>query len=139
MSAVLWTIGAFAVCIVFLYLAYRMEPHWVAKDGQRFLTTSEPMDRFGTVTGRRREVRGAFLADDEILLSHRAFLRSTKGVWRVQAKSPAPPSGREVYVLHPVPPDPDGSMILLRVPAKSSLVPALDARTPPPAGQRSDT
>ena len=24
-----------------LYLAYRIEPHWVAKDGQRFLTTSE--------------------------------------------------------------------------------------------------
>ena len=46
-----------------LYLAYRIEPHWVAKDGRRFLTTAEQIDRFGDSVGRRREVRGAFLQD----------------------------------------------------------------------------
>ena len=45
-----------------LVIAQRIEPHWVAKDGKRFLTTSELVDRDGNSIGRRREVRGAIAA-----------------------------------------------------------------------------
>ena len=130
MSDLLWMLGAVGVCAGLLYLAYRIEPHWLAKDGRRFLTTAEHIDRLGNVVGRRREVRGAFLQDGALLLSRRSLLRTTKGVWRIRAKSPRPPLGKEVYVLSAVPPDPDGDMLALRVPSASRLVVMLDALTP---------
>ena len=145
MSDLLWMLGAIAVCGGLLYVAHRIEPHWVAKDGGRFLTTAELIDRFGNVIGRRREVRGAFLPDGALLLSRRSLVRTTKGVWRIRAKSPRPPRGKQVYVLSAVPPDPDGDMLALRVPSSSRLVALLDQLTPvvdpndPPCRQRSDT
>ena len=129
MTNLLWTLGAIALCAGLAYLAYRIEPHWVAKDGRRFLTTAEPIDRLGNVVGRRREVRGTFLPDGSIALSRRTLVRTTSGVWRIRAKSPRPPRGRQVYVLSAVPPDPDGDMLALRIPTTSPLVDRLDELT----------
>ena len=125
-------IGAVALCIGMLVLAHRIEPHWVAKDGTRFLTMSEPVDRFGSVTGRRREVRGTLLPDGGLMLRQRSLVRSAGSVWSIREKSPHPPAGRQLYVLQAVPPPPDGSMLVLRLPAKSALVPVLDRLAPPP-------
>ena len=134
------------MCGGLLYLAYRIEPHWVSKDGRRFLTTSEHIDRFGNVVGRRREVRGAFLADGGIVLSRRSLVAHDEA-----ASGASGPShlGRhaasELYVLSAVPPDPDGDLLALRVPSSSRLVAMLDALTParrsrrPSCRQRSDT
>ena len=130
MNELLWTFGAIAVCGGLAYLAYRIEPHWVSNDGQRFLTTSENIDRYGNVVGRRREVRGTFLPDGGIVLSRRSIVRTVSGVWRIRAKSPRPPSGKQVYVLSAIPPDPDGELLTLRVPASSRLVALLDELTP---------
>ena len=130
MTNLLWTLGAIALCAGLAYLAYRIEPHWVSKDGGRFLTTAETIDRFGNVVGRRREVRGAFLPDGSITLSRRSLIRTRSGVWRIRAKSPQPPRGREVYVLSSVPPDPDGDMLTLRIPTSSRLLGRLDELTP---------
>jgi hypothetical protein len=124
-------IGAVALCIGMLVLAHRIEPHWVAKDGTRFLTMSEPVDRFGSVTGRRREVRGTVLPDGGLMLRQRSLVRSADTVWRVHARSPQPPAGRRLFLLQAVPPAPDGSMLVLRLPAKSPLVPVLDRLAPP--------
>jgi hypothetical protein len=139
MWSVLWTVAAVAVCVGLLYVAHRMEPHWVAKDGRRFITMSEPVDRFGNVIGRRREVRGALLQDGALMLSQRSLLKKVSSVWRIEAKSPRPPAGRELYVLQSVPAAPDGSMLVLRMPASSKLVPILDRLAPADGGQRSDT
>ena len=98
----------------------------------RFLTMSEAVDRFGSVTGRRREVRGTVLPDGGLMLRQRSLVRSAGSVWRIREKSPRPPAGRELYVLQAVPPPPDGSMLVLRLPAKSPMVPVLDGLTPPP-------
>ncbi len=130
MSELLWTFGAIAVCGGLVYLAYRIEPHWVSKDGARFLTTSESIDRFGNVVGRRRELRGSFLPDGGIVLSRRNLMRSTSRVWRIRAKSPRPPGGKQLYILSAVPPDPDGNLLTLRVPSSSRLVAMLDELTP---------
>ena len=51
MSSVLWGVGAIVVCAVLLYVAYAIEPHWVAKDGRSFLTTSEVVDETGRRSG----------------------------------------------------------------------------------------
>jgi len=130
MTDLLWALGAIVVCGGLFFIASRMEPHWVAKDGTRFITTSQLIDRVGETIGRRREVRVALLPDGGLLVSRRSIIKSTSGVWRIQAKSPNPPKGRQVYLLREIPPDPDGELLALRVPASSRIVPTLDAVTP---------
>jgi hypothetical protein len=130
-SALLWFLGAVVVCGGLLYLAYRIEPHWVAKDGTRFVSTGQLIDRStGAANGRVREVRVVILGDGGLMVSRRSFLRTKSGIWRVQAKSPSPPGGRELYLLGPVPADPMDDLLTLRVPAKSRVVPTLDALVP---------
>ena len=109
MSSVLWAVGAVVVCAVLLYVAYAIEPHWVAKDGRRFLTTSEVVDRHGATVGRRREVRGTLLGDGTVMLGKRALMRTqARRCYRVRGKSPQVSRGRQQYVLEEVPARPDG-------------------------------
>ena len=126
MSSVLWIVGALAVCAVLLYAAYVLEPHWVAKDGSRFLTTSEVVDRTGRPLGRRREVRGTIMGDGTILLGKRSMLRTQTSQFRVRSKSPQVSRGRAQYVLEQIPPDPDGDLTILRIPRSSRLTPTFD-------------
>ena len=125
-----WFLGAVVVCGGLLYLAHRIEPHWVAKDGTRFITTAQPIDRTGASVGRVREVRVAIRSDGDLIVSRRSVLKTRSGVWRIQAKAPTPPRGRQLYLLRPVPDDPMDDLLTLRVPTKSSIVPSLDARVP---------
>jgi hypothetical protein len=126
MSSVLWIVGAVVVCGAMLYVAYVLEPHWVAKDGRRFLTTSEPVDRAGASTGRRREVRGTIMGDGTIMLGKRSLLRTQTTMFRVRSKSPQVSRGRHQYVLEQIPPDPDGDLLILRVPTTSPLTARFD-------------
>jgi hypothetical protein len=143
MSEIVWAVVIVAVCGGLFFLASRLEPHWVAKDGSRFLTTAEPIDRFGNPAGRRREVRVAVLPDGGLMVSRRSLQRSTSSVWRIQHKSPKADRGRVIYLLRPVPADPEGEMLGLRVPQTSRIVATLDALVPAPGGgdpgQRSET
>ncbi len=136
MTDLLWTVGAIVVCVGLFLLATRLEPHWVSKDGQRFVTTAEPTDRYGLSSGRRREVRVSILPDGGLVVARRSLQRSTSSVWRISAKSPKPPQGKEIYVLRPIPADETGQHLALRVPTKSRIVPRLDELVP---GQRSET
>jgi hypothetical protein len=126
MTTVLWALGAMLVCAGLLYAAYAIEPHWVAKDGRRFLTTSELVDRHGTSVGRRREVRGTIPGDGTLVLGKRTMLRTKSSVFRVRGKTPLTSRGRNQYVLEAVPPDPDGDLLILRVPRSSRLTGTLD-------------
>jgi hypothetical protein len=126
MSTVLWAVGAVAVCAAAIYAAYAIEPHWVAKDGKRFLTTSEVVDRHGTTVGRRREVRGAVLSDGTVTLGTRALMRTRRSMYRVRGKSPQVSRGRQQYVLEEVPRDPMGDLLILRIPTKSALTARFD-------------
>ena len=130
MTDLLWVLGAIVVCGSMFFVASRMEPHWVAKDGTRFISTAQLIDRFGQTIGRRREVRVVILPDGGLMVSRRSLIKSTSGIWRIQAKSPNPPKGRQLYLLREIPPDPDGELLALRLPASSKVVPALDAVTP---------
>ena len=126
MTSVLVVVGAVAVCLVMLYLAHVIEPHWVAKDGRRFVATSETVDRNGTTIGRRREVRGAIRDDGTLVLGHRELLRTRHTQFRLRSKSPQESRGRQQYVLEPVPPDPAGELVVLRIPPNSRLTARLD-------------
>jgi len=127
MSSVLWAVGAVVVCGGLLYAAYAIEPHWVAKDGVRFLTTSEVVDHSGASLGRRREVRGTIMGDGTVLIGKRALMRTQTNRFRVRSKSPQVSRGRQQYVLEQIPPDPDGDMLILRIPKGSRLTTTFDA------------
>ena len=66
---------AIVVCGGLFFIASRMEPHCVAKDGTRFITTSQLIDRVGETIGRRREVRVALLPDGGLLVSRRSIIK----------------------------------------------------------------
>ena len=126
MSSVVWAVGAVVVCGVLLYVAYALEPHWVAKDGRRFLSTSEVVDRHGMTIGRRREVRGRLLDDGLVLLGKRSLMRTKNETYRVRGKSPEVSHGRFQYVLEQVPLDPLDDLLILRLPTSSPLRPTFD-------------
>jgi hypothetical protein len=128
MIDVVGLIAILGACGGLYYLSSRIEPHWVAKDGSRFLTVAQDLDEHGLPIGRRRDVRVQM--DDEsdaLLISRRSFLRPDTAVWTVKSKSTAR-RGRNVYVLRrqTVKLD-DVGFIALRVPDKSSVIARLDA------------
>ena len=130
--SILWFVIGVVVCAALLYLAYRIEPHWVAKDGNRFLTTSETIDHEGKVVTRRREVRGTIMSDGLIMLGKRTMLKTRSSLWRIAGKSPEIKRGRLLYVLDTVPADPMGEKLILRIPTLEQAGPAV--RRPAPAG-----
>jgi hypothetical protein len=132
MSSVLWFAVALAVCAALIYAASRIEPHWVAKDGSRFLTTSEAIDHRGKVVSRRREVRGTIMSDGLIMLGKRSLVKTRSSLWRLKAKAPETKRGRLLYVLDTVPADPLGEQLILRIPPSSKLAARFDALLPPP-------
>ena len=67
---------------------------------------AQRIDRTGVTAGRAREVRVALLPYGDLIVSRRSMMRSRSGVWRIQAKAPTPPRGRQLYLLRPVPDDP---------------------------------
>lgn len=109
-----------------LVLAHRIEPHWVAKDGARFLTTTQVIDGRGETVGRRREMRFVIQPDGTLVASRRGLVKTSSQTFTVGAKSPNPPRGRALYLLDSIPPDADGRRVAIRVPATSRVVPALD-------------
>lgn len=125
-SDALYVVLPLAACVGMLWVASRLEPHWVAKDGTRFLTTTQVVDRQGAPLGRRREMRFAIQPNGTLLASRRSLLRTVSETFRLAGKSPAPPRRKVVYLLDPIPPDADGSQLAVRLPAGSRVTPELD-------------
>lgn len=115
------------VCAGMLYIAARIEPHWVAKDQRRFLTVAQEISQDHLPLGRKHEVR-VYLepGEDALLIRRRSMVRPGSGIWHVHAKSPTPPKGREVYFLRQDASTGDGGQMALRLPARSSMIPRLD-------------
>ena len=121
-------LGIMAACGGLLFLASRIEPHWVAKDGRRFMTVGQDLDQFGLPAGRRRDVRVEVDPDEDALLVRgRSMLRPSTGIWTVRAKSPKPPRGRVVYILKKVSGDSATDTMTLRLPANSKMIPRMEA------------
>jgi hypothetical protein len=125
-AEVLWLLIPVAACAGMLWLAARIEPHWVAKDGTRFLTTTQIIDRRGEPVGRRREMRLVIRPDGTVLAARRSLMRTNTQEFRLRAKSPNPPRRKAIYLLDPIPPDADGMLLTVRVPSNSRAVPELD-------------
>lgn len=108
-----------------VWLAFRMEPHWVSKDGSRFICRGQLVDDRGNTQSRWNEYRFRITDDGEVAASRRGFVgRSGTGLWRVAARSDDPPRRKAVFLMHPV--RDAGSMLAIRMPASSRAVDSLD-------------
>jgi hypothetical protein len=126
-----WTLVVLAVLVAMAWLAYRIEPHWVSRDGQRFLCMGQQLNNLHTPVGRWSEVRVAALPDGALLVDQRRRVGRTKPsarVWNVVSRMPEPPRKNLVaYLLRGRNVDGAHVQMLLRLPAKSKAVALLDA------------
>jgi hypothetical protein len=107
-----------------VYLAFRIEPHWVSRDGHRFICKGQLIDDRGNTHGGWHEYR--FRVDDngEMEARRRSFIGGRKpGVWKVAVQATEAPRRKAVFLLHPV--REAGSMMAIRLPANSRAVEVL--------------
>ena len=101
--------------------ARRHEPHWVDRDGSRFLCRARLLDARGGRPGRWQPVRGGIGTGGIILQAGLTGNRAINGVYSVGKRIADDHHGHVIYGL-------DGTqLVALRVPAGSRLVPVLDA------------
>jgi len=115
------TVLALAACGGMLWLANRIEPHYVSKDGSRMVARMQGLGEFDLPEGRWREMRIRVDGGRLMVSARGARGMSLRGFYSVAGKSPEPPARREVYVLH------GERKALLRVPSSSKAVAVLDA------------
>jgi hypothetical protein len=131
-----WVILAAAACAGLLYLSYRIEPHFVSKDGKRFMATMQTLGQHDVPDSRIREVRGRFLDDGLIRFDQKQSVRRTSTNWRVLERSPLQAKGKVIFTVAQVSgPDNDlergaasgpARRAALRLPASSTLIAQLD-------------
>lgn len=131
MLGVVWTdilalLAILAICGGMLFLASRIEPHWVSRDGSRFFAVVRELDQWGTQVGRKREVR-VYLDDDSdaLLIARRSVMRPSSSEWLIKSKAPKPPRGRVEFHLKNVSPA-EVTTLALRVPTRSKILPQLE-------------
>jgi hypothetical protein len=125
MSDVLWIIGFVGVIGGMWFVAYRMDPHWVSKDGERFIANGQLMDHYGNTLGGWREYRFEVLADGRVSSRRRSrYVPRDARVWRVRARSDETPPKKAMFVLGED--DAAGEMLAVRMPSSSRAVAVLD-------------
>jgi len=133
MSDALWWVGTIVVLVGLYIVAFRMEPHWVAKDGASFTCRiREVREDTDEQVGRWRD-RHALVEAGRLRLGGRVTLRSFGDRSRQHLSAPVDVLGRSpnsssrfaVYLLGSDPPR------VLRIPARSRAVPILDSLVRP--------
>lgn len=129
----MWTLVVLAVLAAMAWGAYRIEPHWVSRDGKRFLCMGQQLNDRHTPVGRWNEVRVAALPDGALLVDQRRRVGRTRPgarVWHVVSRMPDAPRKKLVaYLLRGRNEDGVAVQMLLRLPAKSKAIALLDSVT----------
>jgi hypothetical protein len=123
---VLWVLLALGLCAGLMYLGYRIEPHYVSKDGRRFLCTGQQVSTHGIPDGRRREVRISVLPDGQLQMDVKRGMRLSISMWTLEGKSAEPPPRRAVYVLRGNDEHGATQRMIIRMPLTSRAVTTLD-------------
>jgi len=119
------TLVVIAVLIGMLVAAMRMEPHWVSRDGRRFISKAQLVDDHGRTTSRWIEYRFRITEDGEVEARRRSILGGrNRGVWEVRYRATDAPRRKAVFLLYPR--REAGSLLAVRLPARSRAVPILD-------------
>jgi hypothetical protein len=130
---VVWMLVAIAICAGLLYLGYRIEPHHVSRDGNRFLCTGQWLSAHGDADGRKREVWVNVLPYGQLRVDVKRRLRHDVTHWSIEGKAPNPPPRREVYVLRTINVLGGTDRMTIKVPSKSRAVAILDEAMNAPA------
>jgi hypothetical protein len=149
MASVLSFIAVVAVCAALWWFAYKLEPHWVSRDGQRVVCYGQALDKHGAAQGRWRELRvskvksntvevrvrrGSLVVDryakgSGISLAGDIVRRRGKrpSYWRVVGQTPDPPRKKVVYLLNSPNDQELPEMLAIRLPANSKSIPMLES------------
>ena len=122
----LWLLGLLVVMGGMWWIGYRMEPHWVSKDGQRFMCGAQEFFH-GQLGGHPRETQVAFVAGGALHITQKRMLRRQRSLWTLIGKSSDPPKGLEIYVAQEKVDGVAKQMLALRIPKKSKCIALLDA------------
>lgn len=122
-----WLVVALVVMGGMWWIGYRMEPHWVSKDGERFVCGAQEFFH-GSLAGHPRETQVAIMAGGTLHITQKKVMRRQRSLWLLVGKSADPPKNLEIYVAQQTV---DGvatpTMLALRIPKKSKCVAMLDA------------
>lgn len=124
----LWTLLVVAVLGLLTWVGFRMEPHWVAKDGKAFTCRIQSISSRGDSDGRWRDAR-AFIDDDGgVVVRPRGAMNRIRlaSSYRVMRRAETPPKGRVVYLLD----GSDSDLLALRIPTSSRAIAHLDPLMP---------
>jgi hypothetical protein len=115
------TVGFLGVCGGLFWLLSRHEPHWSSKDGRRMIARIQALGPQDHPEGTWKEVR--ILVDGDHLVVSAKGPRASKmrGRYRPIAKSPNPPTKREIYILQ------GETRVLLRIPSTSRAIVVIDS------------
>ncbi len=121
-----WLVLVLAVMGGLWWIGYRMEPHWVSKDGQRFMCGAQEFFD-GQLLGHPRETQVAFLGGGALQIGQKRMMRRQRSLWKLVGKSSDPPKGLEIYVAQEKVDGVAMQMLALRIPKKSKCIALLDA------------
>ncbi len=146
MDAALAFAAIAAICAALWWVAYKIEPHWVSKDGTRVICYAQSLDHNGQPEGRFREVRLRQIDDNRVEVRQRGrYARAPRPTdtykpallsfansqpytqWSVIGRSDEPPKGKEIFVLGNNHTEGQPPLLAIRLPASSRAVPMLQA------------
>lgn len=116
-------LGVLAVLIGLLIALNRLEPHWVSRDGHRFISRAQFIDERGLPHGRWHDYRFSIDLNGSVEAQRRGLLGLRhRSYWQVWTKSDELQRRRLVFVLRST----DNEILAVRVPPKSRAVPVLE-------------
>ncbi|MEO7398615.1 MAG: hypothetical protein ABIW84_08635 [Ilumatobacteraceae bacterium] len=155
MTPTLVFVAVLVVCGLMLWGSYKIEPHWVSRDGERVVCYGQGISNRGEPYGRWRELRltklrngtvevrprhgsivkdrhadGASIAGVAGMAGFAGAMKKRRGqrisYWRVNGASADPPPRRIIYLLDGNDDPAMPELIAIRLPTKSRAIPMLE-------------
>lgn len=123
---ILWFVLTIVGCGLLLWFAVHIEPHWVSKDGNRFLCSAQRLTGHGEPESRWRETRLLVTSGNQLQVDQKRLLRRMSSFWKVASRSDDPPRGKEIFLLTGFDESGKAVMLAVRLPKKSRAVETLD-------------
>ena len=122
-----WFVLSVAVCVGLAWVAIRLEPHWVSKDGRSMLCAGQYIDAQGNPQGRWRETRVFVPEEGPLRVEQKRLMRRNASYWQLEQQAPAKGS-KAVFLLRGH--DSDGTLafLALRLPARSRALAIMQGR-----------
>jgi hypothetical protein len=128
MSPILQFVIVVVIATAMAWYGFKMEPHWVSKDGARFICRGQLIGVQGREVGRPRDYRCEIRPDGTVAAGRRTFLGRDDGIWKLMGRAPEQPRKRAVFLLSGG--YAGAEVLVLRLPSSSRAVPLLDAASP---------